>query len=293
MKIMEKDYFLREEEGKYQATHETLKLTEEQRRFFERDVVVHCKQLFRYLSTLSRDYELSRDMVQETMIVAQRYYAMGQVRNRENVLGWLRKIARNILVSHFRKQVRMNARLDAHRFQICDNLGWILLDDKFVENVSVEQFCGEDETKESVRKAKVLQNLAITGAVIVSTPQEVALADARKGIDMYWNEKVNVPILGLVENMAWFTPAELPENRYYLFGKDGVKRLAEEMGVPLLGQIPIVQSICESGDKGEPAAVNAQTVTGAAFRNLAEAVVTETERRNREQPPTHIVEMQK
>ncbi len=161
MKIMEKDYFLREEEGKYQATHETLKLTEEQRRFFERDVVVHCKQLFRYLSTLSRDYELSRDMVQETMIVAQRYYAMGQVRNRENVLGWLRKIARNILVSHFRKQVRMNARLDAHRFQICDNLGWILLDDKFVENVSVEQFCGEDETKESVRKAKVLQNLAI------------------------------------------------------------------------------------------------------------------------------------
>lgn len=139
----------------------------------------------------------------------------------------------------------------------------------------------------------LLQNLAISGAVIVSTPQEVALADARKGIDMYRNEKVNVPILGLVENMAWFTPAELPENRYYLFGKDGVKRLAEEMGVPLLGQIPIVQSICESGDRGEPAAVNAQTVTGAAFRNLAEAVVTETERRNREQPPTHIVEMQK
>lgn len=139
----------------------------------------------------------------------------------------------------------------------------------------------------------LLQNLAITGAVIVSTPQDVALADARKGIDMYRNEKVNVPILGLVENMAWFTPAELPENRYYLFGKEGVKRLAEEMGVPLLGQIPIVQSICESGDKGEPAAVNTQTVTGAAFRSLAEAVVTETERRNREQPPTHIVEMQK
>ena len=139
----------------------------------------------------------------------------------------------------------------------------------------------------------LLQNLAITGAVIVSTPQDVALADARKGIDMYRNEKVNVPILGLVENMAWFTPAELPENRYYLFGKEGVKRLAEEMGVPLLGQIPIVQSICESGDKGEPAAVNTQTVTGAAFRSLAEAVVTETECRNREQPPTHIVEMQK
>lgn len=139
----------------------------------------------------------------------------------------------------------------------------------------------------------LLQTLAITGAVIVSTPQQVALADARKGIDMYRNEKVDVPILGLVENMAWFTPAELPENRYYLFGRDGVKRLAEEMNVPLLGQIPIVQSICESGDEGEPAAVQPDTVTSLAFRSLAEAVVRETERRNREQPPTHIVEMHK
>lgn len=139
----------------------------------------------------------------------------------------------------------------------------------------------------------LLQNLAITGAVIVSTPQNVALADARKGIDMYRNDKVNVPILGLVENMAWFTPAELPENKYYLFGREGVKRLAEEMQVPLLGQIPLVQSICESGDEGEPAAVHADTLTGIAFRNLAEAVVRETERRNREQPPTQIVQMNK
>lgn len=139
----------------------------------------------------------------------------------------------------------------------------------------------------------LLQNLAITGAVIVSTPQNVALADARKGIDMYRNDKVNVPILGLVENMAWFTPAELPENKYYLFGREGVKRLAEEMQVPLLGQIPLVQSICESGDEGEPAAVHADTPTGIAFRNLAEAVVRETERRNREQPPTQIVQMNK
>lgn len=139
----------------------------------------------------------------------------------------------------------------------------------------------------------LLQNLAITGAVIVSTPQNVALADARKGIDMYRNDKVNVPILGLVENMAWFTPAELPENKYYLFGHEGVKRLAEEMQVPLLGQIPLVQSICESGDEGEPAAVHADTLTGIAFRNLAEAVVRETERRNREQPPTQIVQMNK
>lgn len=92
----------------------------------------------------------------------------------------------------------------------------------------------------------LLQTLAITGAVIVSTPQQVALADARKGINMYMNDKVNVPILGLVENMSWFTPAELPENKYYIFGKEGTKKLAEELNVPLLGQIPIVQSICET-----------------------------------------------
>ena len=139
----------------------------------------------------------------------------------------------------------------------------------------------------------LLQTLAITGAVIVSTPQNVALADARKGIDMYQNDKVNVPILGLVENMAWFTPAELPENKYYLFGKEGVKRLAAEMNVPLLGQIPLVQSICESGDEGEPAAVKADNLTGVAFRNLAEAVVRETEKRNSQLPPTSIVEMHK
>ena len=139
----------------------------------------------------------------------------------------------------------------------------------------------------------LLQNLAITGAVIVSTPQAVALADARKGIDMYRNEKVNVPILGLVENMAWFTPAELPENRYYLFGREGVKRLAEEMQVPLLGQIPLVQGICESGDAGEPAAVADNTMTATAFLALAEEVVKATEKRNREQPATTIVEMNK
>ena len=139
----------------------------------------------------------------------------------------------------------------------------------------------------------LLQTLAITGAVIVSTPQQVALADARKGVDMYRNEKVNVPILGLVENMSWFTPAELPDHRYYIFGRDGVRTLADELNVPLLGQIPLVQSICESGDGGEPAAVNGETATGLAFRDLARRVVEETDRRNREQPPTHIVEMHK
>lgn len=135
----------------------------------------------------------------------------------------------------------------------------------------------------------LLQTLSITGAIIVSTPQQVALADARKGIDMYRNDKVNVPILGLVENMAWFSPAELPENRYYIFGKEGTKQLAEEMGLPLLAQIPLVQSICENGDNGTPAAIDENTMTGQAFLSLAQAVVTVVNRRNREMPPTSIV----
>ena len=135
----------------------------------------------------------------------------------------------------------------------------------------------------------LLQTLSITGAVIVSTPQQVALADARKGIDMYRNDKVNVPILGLIENMAWFTPAELPENKYYIFGKEGCKQLAQEMNVPLLAQIPLVQSICENGDEGTPAATQVDTMTGQAFLNLAQAVVTVVNRRNKEQPKTKIV----
>ena len=137
----------------------------------------------------------------------------------------------------------------------------------------------------------LLQTLAITGAVIVSTPQQVALADARKGIDMYRNEKVNVPILGLVENMAWFTPAELPENRYYIFGREGTARLAESLNTPLLAQIPIVQSICDGGDNGEPVALRPDSMTGQAFAALATAVVEATDRRNRELAPTKIVEI--
>lgn len=137
----------------------------------------------------------------------------------------------------------------------------------------------------------LLQSISITGAVIVSTPQQVALADARKGIDMYTNEKVNVPILGLVENMAWFTPAELPENKYYIFGREGCKQLAKEMKVPLLAQIPLVQGICESGDDGKPAALKVDTITGQAFINLAQAVVTVVNRRNKEQGPTKIVQV--
>ncbi len=139
----------------------------------------------------------------------------------------------------------------------------------------------------------IVQNLAITGAVVVSTPQEVALADARKGINMFTNDKVNVPILGLVENMAWFTPAELPENKYYLFGREGAKRLAGEMNVPLLGQIPIVQSICEGGDNGQPVALNDDTLTGQAFAALADNVVRQIELRNATMAPTRIVEVSK
>lgn len=135
----------------------------------------------------------------------------------------------------------------------------------------------------------LLQLLDITGAVIVSTPQAVALADARKGIDMYQNEKINVPILGLVENMAWFTPAQHPEEQYYLFGKEGVKTLAEQMKLPLLAQIPVVQDICESGDNGIPAATNPASITGQAFLQLAAKIITETDKRKAELPPTQIV----
>lgn len=139
----------------------------------------------------------------------------------------------------------------------------------------------------------LIQSLGITGTVIVSTPQEVALADARKGIEMFTNDKVNVPILGLVENMAWFTPAELPNNKYYLFGKEGCKRLSEEMNVPLLGQLPIVQSICESGDSGNPIALDKESIIGKAFNDLAKKVVEETEKRIQNLPPTQRVQVKK
>jgi ATP-binding protein involved in chromosome partitioning len=137
----------------------------------------------------------------------------------------------------------------------------------------------------------LVQTLAVTGAIVVTTPQEVALADARKGINMFTGEKVNVPVLGLVENMAWFTPAELPENKYYLFGKDGGKRLAEELRVPLLGEIPVVQSICEGGDNGKPVALNSSCITGLAFQNLAYNVVSQVNYRNEHLEATKRVEI--
>ena len=139
----------------------------------------------------------------------------------------------------------------------------------------------------------LVQTLPITGAVIVSTPQQVALADARKGINMYRKEKVNVPILGLVENMAWFTPEAHQDEKYYLFGREGVKHLAQEMQVPLLGQIPVVQSICENADNGTPISLDATSPVAQAFLQMAARTVTETDRRNLQQEKTRIVSIRK
>ena len=136
----------------------------------------------------------------------------------------------------------------------------------------------------------LVQTLAITGAVVVSTPQEVALADARKGISMFQSDQVNVPILGLVENMSWFTPAAHPDEQYFIFGKDGGKNLAEKLQVPLLGQIPLVASICRGGDDGTPVVLQ-NSVSGAAFFNLARSVVQSIDQRNASLPPTTKVEM--
>jgi len=122
----------------------------------------------------------------------------------------------------------------------------------------------------------LVQTLDVSGAIIVTTPQEVALADARKGVNMFQNDKIKVPIWGLVENMAWFTPAELPENKYYIFGKDGGKKMAEEYQIPLLGQIPIVQSIREAGDNGSPVVLDTESITGKAFAALAAKVIEQS-----------------
>jgi len=135
----------------------------------------------------------------------------------------------------------------------------------------------------------LVQTLDITGAVVVTTPQQVALADARKGISMFAEKAVSVPVLGIVENMSWFTPATHPDEKYYIFGQEGGKRLAEELEVKLLAQIPLVADICSSGDDGVPEALQ-NNVSGAAFQKLATAVVTAIDERNATLPPTHHVE---
>ena len=137
----------------------------------------------------------------------------------------------------------------------------------------------------------IVQAVPVTGAVVVSTPQEVALTDARKGVAMFRLDSINVPVLGLIENMAWFTPAELPENKYYIFGKDGVKGLAEQINVPLLGQIPLVQSVREAGDVGRPALLQDNTPIAQVFKDIALAVNGEVEKRNKTQEATKRVEI--
>ncbi len=137
----------------------------------------------------------------------------------------------------------------------------------------------------------IMQSLPVTGAVVVSTPQEIALADARKGVAMFQQETINVPVLGIVENMAYFTPQELPENKYHIFGKDGAKNLAADINVPFLGEIPLVQSIREAGDVGRPAALQTATPIERAFEELTKNVVQELVQRNKDLPPTEAIKI--
>lgn len=137
----------------------------------------------------------------------------------------------------------------------------------------------------------LMQTVPVTGVVVVTTPQNVALADARKAIAMFSQAQINVPIIGLIENMAYFTPAELPNNKYYLFGKEGGKRLAEEYELPFLGQIPLVQSIMQGGDNGVPAMIDEEEISKQAFRNFASMAVRNIAMRNANMPKTKIVEM--
>jgi ATP-binding protein involved in chromosome partitioning len=137
----------------------------------------------------------------------------------------------------------------------------------------------------------IMQSLPVTGAVVVSTPQEIALADARKGVAMFQQEAINVPVLGIVENMAYFTPEELPDNKYYIFGKNGARNLAEDLEVPFLGEMPLVQSIREAGDVGRPAALQTATPIEEAFEELTKNVVQELVRRNTDLPPTEAIKI--
>jgi ATP-binding protein involved in chromosome partitioning len=137
----------------------------------------------------------------------------------------------------------------------------------------------------------IMQSLPVTGAVVVSTPQEIALADARKGVAMFQQEAINVPVLGIVENMAYFTLEELPDNKYYIFGQNGAKNLAEDLDVPFLGEMPLVQSIREAGDVGRPAALQTASPIEEAFEELTKNVVQELVRRNTDLPPTEAIKI--
>lgn len=137
----------------------------------------------------------------------------------------------------------------------------------------------------------IMQSLPITGAVVVSTPQAVALADAKKGVSMFLSDSIKVPVLGIIENMAYFTPEELPENKYYIFGKEGARNLAEDLQVPFLGEVPIVQSIREAGDFGRPAAMQTASVIEKVFEDITRNVVQEVVSRNETLPPTEAIKI--
>ena len=137
----------------------------------------------------------------------------------------------------------------------------------------------------------IMQSLPVTGAVVVSTPQAVALADAKKGVSMFQSDAIQVPVLGIIENMAYFTPAELPENKYYIFGQGGARHLAEDIGVPFLGEIPLVQSIREAGDYGRPAALQFGSAIEDIFNQVTRNVVQETVTRNQSLPPTEAIKI--
>jgi len=137
----------------------------------------------------------------------------------------------------------------------------------------------------------IMQSLPVTGAVVVSTPQAVALADAKKGVSMFLSESINVPVLGIIENMAYFTPDELPDNKYYIFGKEGAKNLAEDLEVPFLGEVPLVQSIREAGDFGRPAAMQTASVIETVFEEITRNVVQEVVSRNENLPATEAIKI--
>lgn len=137
----------------------------------------------------------------------------------------------------------------------------------------------------------IMQSLPLTGAVVVSTPQNVALADAKKGVAMFQQDSIDVPVLGIIENMAYFSPKELPGNKYYIFGQEGAKHLAEDLGVPFLGEIPIVQSIREAGDFGRPAALQIETAIETAFDHITKEVVQQVVKRNKDLPPTEAIKI--
>ena len=137
----------------------------------------------------------------------------------------------------------------------------------------------------------IMQSLPVTGAVVVSTPQAVALADAKKGVSMFLSEAINVPVLGIIENMAYFTPEELPQNKYYIFGQEGAKNLADDLEVPFLGEVPIVQSIREAGDYGRPAAMQTGSVVASVFEEITRKVVEETVKRNDSLPATEAIKI--